>query len=262
MIHLYTSAQKLKTVFTDIDGTLTREGQLPAESFEALWRLHQSGINIVPVTGRPAGWCEMMARLWPISGIVGENGAFYFAYKNKKMHRAFVHDEPTRKKNMQKLFEIFLKIKEQIPRCDISSDQFCRLTDLAVDFCEDISAPLSLDEARKIQKLFEQNGATAKVSSIHVNGWFGDYDKRKMCEQFAVEILKTDLAKNQNENIFVGDSPNDEPLFEFFENSFAVANIKPFLDELQHKPKFIAQKTEGDGFVEIINFILKSRSTF
>ena len=83
----------VKTLFTDIDGTLTDGRFLPQESYSMLWKLHEKGIHVIPVTGRSAGWCEMIARLWPVDGVIGENGAFYFRYKNKKMQRVFVCDE-------------------------------------------------------------------------------------------------------------------------------------------------------------------------
>ena len=89
MKHISDFKSSLKFLLTDIDDTLTDEGQLGAEAYEALWDLHKAGVHVVPITGRPAGWCEMIARMWPVSGIVGENGGFYFRYHNKTMQRHF-----------------------------------------------------------------------------------------------------------------------------------------------------------------------------
>jgi HAD superfamily hydrolase (TIGR01484 family) len=244
------ASRRVHCLFTDIDDTLTDHGQLHADAYTALWKLKEAGIEIVPVTGRPAGWCEMIARFWPVHGIVGENGGFYFRYHDKKMQRHFVFDEPTRLENQRKLEKIHREVLQEVPGCAIASDQFSRLMDLAVDFAEDVG-PLTESAIDQIVDVFKRNGAQAKVSSIHVNGWFGEYDKLSMCKEYVKRELGKDLAVTNGEFAFAGDSPNDEPMFEYFENSFAVANIKNFLSRITHKPKFIAGKEGGGGFVEI-----------
>lgn len=241
----------IRYLFTDIDDTLTDHGQLRPESYHSLWSLKQKGIHIVPITGRPAGWCEMIARFWPVDGIVGENGGFYFRYVNKQMRRHFYFSDSEQKANRQKLAELEKKILNDVPRAQIASDQFCRLMDLAVDFCEDVSPPLKQEEVKKIVSLFEAAGATAKVSSIHVNGWFGSYDKLTMCKLFMEKEFQLNLDKIQDQCAFVGDSPNDEPMFGYFNNSFAVANVMEFTEQIKQKPKFVATQNGGLGFVEI-----------
>ncbi len=249
---------KLDILFTDIDDTLTTDGRLPAQSYEMLWKLQNAGVAVVPVTGRPAGWCEMIARLWPVLGVVGENGALAFQYKNKKMHRTFIVDEDTRLNNAQKLQTIRDEVLHSVPGAAVASDQFTRLFDLAIDFCEDVP-PLDKKAIAQIVAIFEKHGATAKVSSIHVNGWFGDYDKRSMCETFYENNFSKKLSDNLESAGFVGDSPNDEPLFAFFENSFAVANILEFKNELATLPRFVASEKGGLGFVQIGQQILHCR---
>ena len=248
----------IKVLFTDIDDTLTWQGQLPPQSYEMLWKLQESGIQIVPVTGRPAGWCEMIARMWHVSGVVGENGAFYFQYLNKKMTRVFGVKEEERIKNQQKLQKIKTEILEKIEGTAVASDQFTRLFDLAIDFCEDVE-PLGPKQVDQIVGIFKRHGATAKVSSIHVNGWFGNYDKRSMCEVYYQNNFGKSLANSLNDVAFVGDSPNDEPLFDFFENSFAVANILNFKDQLKSPPKFVAPSVGAKGFVEVAKLLLKNK---
>jgi len=250
------SINKLKYVFTDIDDTLTEDGQLPAHAYKSLWDLNDKGIHIIPITGRPAGWCEMIARMWPVAGVVGENGALYFCYKNKKMIRNFIYDDETIKSNRKKLDIIRDEVLEKVKGCAIASDQFCRLFDLAVDFCEDVPAlpKKSIDD---IVSIFKNHGATAKVSSIHVNGWFGDYNKLSMCRTFLEKEFNLNIEQAQENTIFVGDSPNDETMFGYFNNSFAVSNINEFIDELNEKPKYVSDKPGGSGFTEIINHILK-----
>ncbi len=252
------SSGLVTTVFTDIDDTLTDEGALRSEAYESLWRLHDAGVHIVPVTGRPAGWCEMIARLWPVHGVIGENGGFYFRYDatQKKMKRYFAVDEKTMAVNRENLDQIRYEVLRNVRGSAVASDQFSRLLDLAIDFCEDV-APLSETEVSKIVSIFEKHGAVAKVSSIHVNGWFGTYDKLTMTKLYCERELGFIFDQEQSRIAFCGDSPNDEPMFEAFTNAFAVANIRNFANRLKHRPKFVAGKTGGHGFTQIADRILE-----
>lgn len=250
--------EKIDFVLTDIDDTMTDEGHLGARAYQALWSLHEAGVHVIPVTGRPAGWCEMIARQWPVAGVVGENGGFYFRYHDKKMKRDFVFDSKTQKENRQKLDLLQVKILREVPGCALASDQFTRLMDLAIDFCEDVPA-LPKNEIKKIVGLFESAGAHAKVSSIHVNGWFGDYNKLSQ----SLHLLKKEFGLSPDDAkkrcIFIGDSPNDEPMWEFFPYGFSVANIQNFLNDLKCRPAYVSPSRGGSGFAEIAQTILQNR---
>ena len=250
---------QIQIFFTDIDDTLTDDGLLGAEAYASLWKLHDSGIKVVPVTGRPAGWCEMIARFWPVDGVVGENGGLYFRYHEKKMKRKFAFDEKTQIENRRKLDKIRDDVLKQVPGSAVTSDQFSRLMDLAIDFCEDVP-PLKDQDIDKIVQIFEKAGAVAKVSSIHVNGWFGNYDKLSMCREFVKTEYGMDLDRDNEKFGFSGDSPNDEPMFAFFKNSFAVANLQNFLARIKHQPAFIAPHRGGQGFTEIATAVIQQRS--
>lgn len=251
-------SRHIQFLFSDIDDTMTTDGKLSAKAYEMLWTLSQNGLAVIPVTGRPAGWCDMIARFWPVRGVIGENGAFYFSYdeKNKKMNRHWSVSENERAANQLKLNSIRSDVLKAVPEAAISADQFSRACDLAIDFCEDIP-PLSSTDIQKIVSIFQKHGATAKISSIHVNGWFGNYDKLSMCRQFCKLELGFDIEKNQHSVAFSGDSPNDEPMFQFFENSVGVGNVLTFAPNMQHLPRFICTKESGDGFVEICEQLLK-----
>ncbi|MEQ1721889.1 MAG: HAD-IIB family hydrolase [Pseudobdellovibrio sp.] len=256
---------KIEFVLTDIDDTLTTEGQLGPEAYEALWKLHNAGLKIIPITGRPAGWCEMIARFWPVQGIVGENGGFYFRYAAnsgeniKKMQRWFFYDEKTMADNKIKLSAIEKDVLSQVKGSAIASDQFCRMMDLAVDFCEDVPA-LQPHEVQKIVQIFEKYGAQAKVSSIHVNGWFGDYDKLTTTFKFLKNEFNLSEQEALSKCIFVGDSPNDEPMFAKFPHSFGVANIRNFETQMKTLPNYVAASIGGDGFAEIAARILATHN--
>lgn len=240
----------IKYLFTDIDDTLTCEGRLQKEAFSGLWELYESGVQVIPVTGRPAGWCELIARQWPVVGVIGENGGLYFTYKNREMKRHFAVPPSTCKDNALKLRHIEKEILQQVPGTAVASDQFSRLMDLAIDFCEDVP-PLGRDEVRKIVEIFEKHGAIAKISSIHVNGWFGEYDKLSTCRVFCSKELNIDFDECLQQMAYVGDSPNDEPMFKAFSHSFGVANIRRFADTMTALPQYITTHTGGRGFMEV-----------
>ena len=247
-------------VFTDIDDTLTTDGMLPADAYTALEQLSHAGIAVVPITGRPAGWCDMIARFWPVAGVVGENGAFYFSYhrQSRKMHQYFIADESTRTANRIKLDSLRKKILSEVPGSGVASDQFCRVADLAIDICEDVE-PLTPDAVCRVVALFEDAGATAKLSSVHVNGWYGEYDKLSTSRVFAKHVLNVDLDADKHRMIFVGDSPNDSPMFSFFPYSCGVANVKDFDEDALKPPSFVTMNRGGAGFVEVAQLLLGER---
>jgi len=252
--------QKIRGVFTDIDDTLTSEGQLTAEAYTAMELLRSRGMAVVPITGRPAGWCDHIARMWPVDGIVGENGAFYFHYDREKrrMSRRYVDSDEQRAANRERLTALGRHILEQVPGAAISADQLYRETDLAIDFCEDV-APLPISSVDHIVALFEEAGATAKVSSIHVNGWFGSYDKLSMTRHFAADCLGVVLDDAREEFIFIGDSPNDAPMFAFFSHSVGVANVLDFENRLAAVPTYVTQNRGGAGFAELAALLIDAR---
>ena len=252
-----TLRQSLRGIFSDIDDTITTNGMLTAEAYSAIENISEQGIDFIPITGRPAGWCDMIARFWPVRGVIGENGAFFFSYdrKKKKMIRRYIQSEKERLEGLKKLEIIKQNVLKQVTGSAVASDQFSRISDLAIDFCEDVPE-LPIEAVKKIEEIFVESGATAKISSIHVNGWFGDYNKLEMTRIFTKEILDIDLDLNKDKFVFCGDSPNDEPLFQYFPNSCGVANVKGFKSEMIHLPKYVSDLKGGKGFVEICKKLL------
>jgi HAD superfamily hydrolase (TIGR01484 family) len=250
----------IQFVLTDIDDTVTTEGRLTAEAYLALERLTSAGLTVIPITGRPAGWCDHFARMWPIDAIVGENGAFYFRYDAQahKMHSHYWASTEHRQENRLKLHALAQTILTAIPGCALASDQDYRQADLAIDFCEDVPA-LPEAEVIRIVKMFEAVGAQAKISSIHVNGWFGHYDKLSMTKTLFAREFALPLEENLDKVLFIGDSPNDEPMFEFFQYSVGVANIESQLHRLTARPKYVTPSKGGAGFVEMANHLLARR---
>ena len=238
--------QGIRYILHDIDDTITDSGKLTAEAYAALWQLHEAGYRVVPVTGRPAGWCDMILRQWPVDAVIGENGALVYYFENGQ-RKEFLHPSIPTESVAQKLNQIKEACLKGVPGCRVSKDQHFRVCDLAIDFNED-EPRLGLEAAERIKEICESFGAVAKISSIHVNTWFGNYDKVSMAQLFLTEVWKeTDLEKKV---MFFGDSPNDEPMFAFFPLSCGVANIQPFTEKMTHLPAFVTDSRGGKGFSE------------
>jgi HAD superfamily hydrolase (TIGR01484 family) len=251
---------EVRFVLFDIDDTLTTGGRLTCEAYGALEDLNRAGVAMVAITGRPAGWCDHIARMWPVEGIVGENGAFYYRYDHaaRRMIHHYAEDEATRARNRHRLEELGRHILNEIPGAAISTDQFCREADLAIDYREDV-APLAASDVDRIVKLFEDAGAHAKISSIHVNGWFGDYDKVTMTRMFLAQEFGIDPEADNRAIVFAGDSPNDAPMFGFFENAVGVANLLEFRGHLDAEPAYVTAAPSGAGFAELARALLMVR---
>ncbi|MHB8493488.1 MAG: HAD-IIB family hydrolase [Casimicrobiaceae bacterium] len=247
----------IRLVLTDIDDTLSSDGKLTADAYFALQRLHAAGRVVVPVTGRPAGWCDHIARMWPVDAVVGENGAFYMRYDagTRRLLRRFVASDAERAAHRVRIAAVGAQILKDVPGSALASDQLYRETDLAIDWCEDVPA-LSRAAVDRIVALMEAQGMTAKVSSIHVNGWFGDYDKLATTRLLMREAFSIDVDAAREAFVFAGDSPNDAPMFAFFPNAVGVANLRRFLDRIAEPPAYITTREAGAGFAELADFLL------
>lgn len=252
--------RRVRAVLTDIDGTLTDGGRLPATAYAALERLYEAGLIVVPVTGRPAGWCDLIARQWPVSAVVGENGAFYFRrdLDAARLVKRFYLDEEWRAASNVKLGVLMTRILGEVPGTAPASDQDYRDADIAIDFCEDVS-PLDGGAIDRIVALMEEAGATAKVSSIHVNGYFGAYDKLTMTRILFAECFGIDIDSEPDAIVFVGDSPNDEPMFGHFPQAVGVANVSDWVARMTHPPAYVTPSRGGAGFAELAEALLAAR---
>lgn len=246
------TVSKIKYVLCDIDDTITNQGKLVSESYNAMWKLYNAGYHVIPVTGRPAGWCDLIVREWPVKAVVGENGAFVYYFEDSQF-KTFIHPEVATSEIHNQLDSVKSACLEQIPGCRPAKDQPFRIFDLAIDFNED-PPYLGLGAAEKIKNVCVSMGAEAKISSIHVNVWFGKYDKLKMAKLFFEEILKEENIREKV--IFFGDSPNDEPMFRYFPNSCGVANVSGFVDRMDHLPSYITKSEGGLGFAEAVDHLL------
>jgi len=250
----------IRGVLTDIDDTITWKGQLPAIAYTALERLRNAGLLVIPVTGRPAGWCDHIARMWPVDGVVGENGAFWFRHdaKSNRLVKRYVIDPDQRALRAQRLEGIAERILGEVKGCAIASDQPYREADLAIDFREDVKA-LPMESVQRIVEIMEEEGLTAKASSIHVNGWFGGYDKLSTARQMLREDFAIDVDAERERFVFAGDSPNDQPMFAFFPNAVGVANVREMESLMTKFPAWITPSPGAAGFAELAAALLEAR---
>jgi len=245
-------------VLADIDDTLTTGGRLGAAAYAAMERLAAAGLRVVPVTGRPAGWCDLIARQWPVAGVVGENGALWYAYdaQARRMRRRHA---PGAEAGRARLMDLAGRAMAAVPGTALAADQPFRVADVAVDFREDVTPPLPVEAAERVAAVFREGGAKAKVSSIHVNAWLGDWDKWSgLCALF--EALWRPLPGLLDQVAYLGDSPNDAPLFARVPLAVGVANIRPFLARLEACPAYVTRAEAGAGFCEFADAVLAAKA--
>ena len=242
-------------ILFDIDDTVTLHGKLKSAPLEAMEQAQRAGLKMIPVTGRPGGWVDHIARMWPVDGVVGENGGLWYYMAEGKLQRNFLQTAAERAENRRKLNVLSADFLQKIPGCALASDQPYRELDLAIDFCEDVPRLPEADVDR-IVALFEEAGATCKVSSIHVNGWYGRFDK---LSGFFRLVQDLGLPADPSRWAFVGDSANDAPMFAHFPMSVGVANVDAFLPRIPVWPAYRTAGEGGHGFAELVHRLLELR---
>ena len=244
---------RITGVLTDIDDTLTTEGVVPDLVVQALAALRDAGLHVIPITGRPVGWSEPFAASWPVDAIVAENGAVALVGSRK----LYQQDEATRRANYARMQQVADRIVRDVPGATLSRDSDGRETDIAIDHSEYVH--LTQQRIDQVVALMREHGMNATVSSIHVNGWYGDHNKLAGARWIVRELLGRDLDAELQQWVYVGDSTNDVLMFEHFPHSVGVANIRRFEHQLAHKPKWITEGERGAGFVEVARALLAAR---
>ena len=270
-------------VFTDIDDTLTTDGAMTPDALAALAALRDSGVRVVAITGRPAGWSEPFATDWPLDAIVAENGAVALmgahppptrggaaphlsnenspqrlTDKRGQLSKTYLDDAPTRRANFAHLQQVAARVLREVPGTRLAQDSPGRETDIAIDHSE--FAQLSAAQIDQVVAVMRAEGLRATVSSIHINGWVGDHDKWQGARWIARTLFGVDdLAAQQACWVFIGDSTNDQVMFEHFTHSVGVANIARFADQLRHTPRYVTASERGAGFAEMARALLGQR---
>ena len=248
---------QVRAVFTDVDGTLTSGGRLLATTLRAIEWLGAHGVEVVLVSGRPAGWGEAWARQWPVAGVIVENGGLYFARRGERLVKVYAQPPAVRGPNRRKLIQQVQAALAAVKGARLSGDSAYTEVDLAIDYAED--AQLGPGAADQLERFLRARGVTAVRSSVHVNCWLGRFDKRTAVAKFLKTEWGTRLAKNERRFVYVGDSFNDQPLFKAFPLSIGVANVFDVLDRLDDRPAFVTRSREGKGFGEVADAIVRAR---
>ncbi len=275
--------RNLVGVFTDIDDTLTTAGAITPDALQALADLKNAGLHVIPITGRPIGWSEPFAlgdaargiAPWPVDAIVAENGAvavlcgqknsgigqngrMFPSNKHSLLLKIYQQDAAVRLENFQRMQLVAKQVLREVPGASLSQDANGRETDIAIDHSE--FSHLSADQIAQVVALMQQAGMTATVSSIHINGWFGKHNKLSGARWIVHALLGRDLDFEIDQWAYVGDSSNDQLMFEHFSHSVGVANIRRFEAQLTHLPSYITQAARGAGFAEVAQAILQARA--
>ena len=245
-------------VFTDIDDTLTRDGAIEAPALAALHALHAAGIPVIAITGRPMGWSLPFAQTWPVAAIVAENGAVAMFREGLTLVTEYAQDAATRERNARRLRKVATRVLEEVPGTALAQDSAGRVTDIAVDHSEFAH----LDEAtiERVADLMRSEGMNATVSSIHINGWFGEHDKLSGARWMLRRLYVRDLDAELGRWVYVGDATNDQAMFVHFPLSVGVANLRDFAGRLHTWPAYIAGAERGAGFAEVAARLLSRRA--
>jgi HAD superfamily hydrolase (TIGR01484 family) len=250
---------RITGVLTDIDDTLTTEGAVTPDVLQALSALQQAGLHVIPITGRPVGWSEPFALAWPVDAIVAENGAVALTHGAQPgtLRKLYVQDAAVRAANFERMQQVARRIVAAVPGATLSRDSGGRETDIAIDHSEYTHLPPALVD--RVVELMRAEGMNATVSSIHINGWYGDHNKLAGARWIVRELLQRALDAELERWVYVGDSTNDVLMFEHFPHSVGVANIRRFEDQLAFKPRYVAQGERGAGFAEVAQALLQAR---
>jgi len=243
-------------VFTDIDDTLTTDGAITPDALQALHNLKAQGLMVIPITGRPVGWSMPFASTWPVDAMVAENGAVALLHnaQTNQVNKIYQQDLAIRTHNFQEMQRIAQRVLKEIPGTVMAQDSDGRETDIAFDHSE--FHHLSPEQIQQVLNVLKAEGMTATVSSIHINAWFGDHNKWHGAQWILKELTGRDLQQDINQWVYVGDSTNDQVMFEYFTHSVGVANIRRFEKSLQHLPSYITSLERGAGFAEFARLLL------
>lgn len=245
-------------VFTDIDDTLTTDGAITPEALQALAALKHSGRHVIAITGRPVGWSEPFAASWPVDAIVAENGAVALIPTPGQagLQKLYQQDASTRSANFARMQQVAARVLREVPGARLAQDSPGRETDIAIDHSEFTQLPAA--QIAQAQQIMQSEGMNASVSSIHVNGWYGAHNKLAGARWIVQQLYGRALDAERDRWVYVGDSTNDQLMFEFFGNSVGVANIRRFEAQLQHSPRYVTEGERGAGFAEAVLALLAS----
>ncbi len=251
------AARAVHGVLTDIDDTLTTAGTITPEALQALADLRAAGLPVIAVTGRPMGWSAPFAAAWPVDAIVAENGAVALFRDGAQLRTEYAQSEAARAHNARRLREVAARVLREVPVATLAQDSAGRVTDITVDHGE--FAHLEPAQIEQVVRLMRSEGMTSTVSSIHINGWFGEHDKLSGARWIVRRLFNRDIDAELPHWVYVGDSTNDQAMFGHFPLSVGVANLLQFENVLSVWPAYITDGERGSGFAEVARTLVQAR---
>ncbi len=254
------TAQEAKAVtflLTDVDDTITSDGELRPVALNALYRLRDAGIRTILITGGSAGWGDIYLRQWPVEAVITESGAVSLYRKDGAIVH-YIHPSIDRSEYAERREALIAAVTEAVPKAKLSSDQFARLYDIAFDHSSE-PPYLSEDEIAQVVAVCRAKRAVTAVSSIHVNAWFGGFDKWGGTYTFFKAVLGIEEAELIERSCYCGDAPNDQVMFNRIPLSFGVGNVRKTAHQMEILPQYIALERGGEGFAEIVDALLEKR---
>ena len=262
--------QHIKGIFTDIDDTLTTDGVITPDALAALGELKVQGLKIIAITGRPVGWSEPFAMSWPLDAIVAENGAVLLqnthqkdlqpnGYVREQLLKSYQQSDAERARNYARMQQVGQRILQEVPGTLLAQDSAGRETDMAIDHSEFTHLPP--EKIAQVVAIMQSEGMTATVSSIHINGWFGEHNKLVGARWAVRKLFGRDLDAEIDNWVYVGDSTNDQLMFEAFPHSIGVANVRRFAAQLTSLPRYITEGERGAGFAEVARAVISAQTS-
>lgn len=239
----------IRLLATDMDGTLTQDSKFTARLFQILEKLSQNNIDVLIVTGRSAGWVQAIATYFPLVGAIAENGGLlYWSHAEKPQITSDINDI---ERHRQKLKSTFQLLQHKFPQIQESADNRFRITDWTFDVRD-----LSPKDLQQIARICHQQGWGFTYSTVQCHIKPQNQDKAIALKQI-IQQYYPNLKLEQI--ITVGDSPNDESLFNRkFPISVGVANILDYRDRLRNLPAYVTSKLEAEGFIELAELVINT----
>jgi HAD superfamily hydrolase (TIGR01484 family) len=244
----------VRFVLTDMDETLTYRGRLSARTYDALERLQRAGVKVIPATAAPAGWCDQMARMWPVDCVISENGGLFIQRDGERgVIRSFWHSDEKRQTISDQLAAIGRHIRQVIPSAMLADDQPFRLTSLA------FAQPDSEADRQILMTAMRKAGLNVAVNNLWILGWIGAYDKLAMARRVMTDVYGVNIDADRDAVLYCGDSTNDAPMFGFFRQTVGVSSVRRYLPEIPIPPNWITKGPGGDGFVEVADAVIAGK---
>jgi HAD superfamily hydrolase (TIGR01484 family) len=247
-------AERLRGVAFDLDDTLLDHGRLLESTYSALFRLHEAGLLLYGVTGRPAGWAEVLARLFPVQAMIAENGSITCAMRGSKLELVDSVDAATRRQRGERLEQLVSDVMRRFPDLALSDDVRARVSDRTFDIGEHRQVPAQRVE--EVAAFLRDAGARVFTSSVHLHATFDHADKASGAVRVLARDTGLDATAVRHAFAYLGDSENDASCFAAFELSIGVSNLR---GRATLRPRYTTSRPMGAGVVEAAGVILSLR---